>query len=116
MIKLRVPILVAEILDSQKITVSTDACKGIVEKFNKSGKSLPVLLQGQLPIGKVVNMEYVETDEKKVIMADIELDIVCSPMGVDLRSLQTPTGIRIIECDLKAVILSLKLPAPSEKK
>jgi len=121
MIRARVPIIIANHVDAQRISMSPEACQDMVEKFQKmktTNEKMFVVLPGNkpVPVGTVTNLELVEEQGHKVLMAELELMMNFQPIGQLINSLQTPEGQRIVECHLKAVRVSFDMVPPPQSQ
>ena len=121
MIHAKVPIIIANHVDIQKISMSPEACQDMVDKFQKmktTNEKMFVVLPGNkpVPVGIVTNLELIEHQGNKVLMADLDLMMNFQPIGQLINSLQTPEGQRIVECHLKAVRVSFDMVPPPQSQ
>lgn len=113
---IEVPILTAGRMYG-KATVSEEACKKIVEDFNKSG-DVPVPLpltffNTKMPLGKIVFMHYEE--DSKTIFADIELNLEVYACIDPIQKLDLPLGeIKVVEGKLMGGIIVPKVEKAQE--
>lgn len=88
--------------DVQQMIIGEEACKKLVAEYKEPK---PVVL-GDLIIGKIAKLTY--NEEKKTIMADIELFVQIGPAVNEIEStfLDTPQGKSLISIALEAGMLA----------
>jgi hypothetical protein len=106
-----IPILTANKLYG-KVMISEEACKQMVEDFNKSG-NVPVPLpltffNTQMPLGKIVFMAYDE--DLKTIYADVELNLEVYACIDPIQKIDLPLGeIKVVEGKMRSGIIVPKV-------
>ena len=107
MLKVKVPILevtendvIANLQGNPATNIITElACKSAVENY-KVGEAIIVVI-GQIPVGSLVGLVYDE--EKKALVAEIELYIdFVATCGI-FKHLETPQGKRIVNLKVAGV-------------
>jgi len=103
MIKLNVQLVEADVI-REGYSTTEDACIEMAKNFKEKQERVNVRLgKSPLIMGKLVELVY--DKEKKLLMGVLELNINFGASGQVLQKLETPTGTRVLSCNIKEINL-----------
>jgi|GEM_PF-6899487 len=92
--------------DGRGNIITPDACKSLVERFNKTPEKMFIKLGGTpIKFGTVNSLQHDE--EKREVVGEVDLHLDFSIGGRVVSDIQLPHGRSIVDCELKGIIATL---------